>query len=372
MRIAIGLRSINYLGGIATYTRQIVDHMLDLDAGHEYVLLYPAFDNAREVHGRYADRPGVTEVLSGSRIPIGHYWDHVVVAREAKRHGIDVFFNPFLSVPIPGRMKKVFVMHGCEWYTMPEVFWLAERLWGRARMTAVLRAADRVISVSHAVADEVVRATGLPEDRFRVVHNAANAEFVPMEDAARLEEVRKKYDLPEDFILFVGGIYPQKNFSRLLSALDEIRGRIPHHLVVAGMMRWKTKDDEEHMRALGIEDRVRLLGWVDHDDLAVLYNLATCFIIPSFFESCSVALLESIACGCPVIASSTGGNPEVLGDAALYVDPYSVDSIRDAILRLVTDRELQASLRAAGLERSKRFGWEKAARETLAVLEELA
>jgi len=122
MRIAVGLRSINYLGGIATYTQQILAHLLEIDRENEYVLLYPSFDSAREAFGRYSDRENVTEVLSSSPIPIGHYWDQVVVARECRHRDIDVFFNPFLSVPLIGRTKKVFVMHGCEWYTMPEVF----------------------------------------------------------------------------------------------------------------------------------------------------------------------------------------------------------------------------------------------------------
>ena len=239
-------------------------------------------------------------------------------------------------------------------------------------MTAVLRAADLVISVSHAVAHEVVDATGLPAGKFRVVHNAANAEFVPIDEAQRLAEVKAKYGLPDDFILFVGGIYPQKNFSRILTALDSIRGRIPHHLVVAGMMRWKTREDEALLETLGLGDRVHLLGWIDHEDLAVLYNLASCFIIPSFFESCSVALLEAISTGCPVIAASTGGNAEVAADAAVYVDPYDVDDIAEAMLRVATDGALRSRLREAGLERARLFGWEKAARETLAVLTELA
>lgn len=374
MRIGIGLRSINYLGGIATYTQQIVDHLLRIGGDHEYVLLYPAFDNAREIHGRYAGREGVTEVLSESAIPIGHYWDHVVVPREARRYGLDVYFNPFLSVPLLGRMngtKTVFVLHGCEWYTMPEVFWPTERLFGRARMTAIVKASDLVISVSRAVAREVVKATGFPEEKFRIVHNAANAGFTPIDDPERLRAVREKYDLPAEFMLFVGGLYPQKNFSRLLTALDAVRDRIPHHLVAAGDMRWRTRPDIERMRELGLEDRVHLIGWVEHEDLAALYNLATGFVLPSFFESCSVALLEAIATGCPVIAASTGGNPEVTGDAAVYVDPYDVDDIAGALLRVGTDAGLRATLRAAGLERSKAFGWEKAARQTLAVIEEL-
>ncbi len=372
MRIGIMLRSLHYRGGIATYTQEITKHIVELDRSNEYVLFYPAFEDARKSVGQFAHLDHVTEVLSRSPIPIGHYWDHVTVPRAARKWGIDLLFNPFISIPLFGPFKKVFVMHNCEWHIMPEVFWPTERLIGRWRVDACMRSADRVISVSRKVADELIAATGLPEDKFRIVHNAPGDRFHPIHDDAVLRSVAEKYDLPEDFLLFAGGIYPQKNFGTLLRAFHALRDEIPHRLVVAGMMRWKTGSDERLLRELDMGDRVQLVGWVGHEDLAAMYNLATCFVIPSYFESCSVALLEALACGCPIIASDAGGNPEVVGDAAILHNPDDQDALEAAILRVARDPELRKDLSARGLQRSERFGWEKAARETLAVFRELA
>ena len=167
----------------------------------------------------------------------------------------------------------------------------------------------------------IVKATGLSKAKFRVVHNAPAEQFRPIQDEAQRAIIKEKYRLPDDFILFVGGIYPSKNFRGLLEAFRLVARDLPHTLVVAGNTRWKSAQDMRLIDDLGLTERVQRLGWVSQEDLPVLYNLATCFVIPSFHESCSVALLEALACGCPVIASQVCGNPEVAEDAALFVDP---------------------------------------------------
>lgn len=371
MRIGIPLQSLRYRGGIATYTQEIVSRMIESDEANEYVLIYPDFEDSRNDFGQYKNKANVTEVLTGALVPIGHYWTQFVVPGIASRHKVDVLFNPWLSVPVVGAFKRVFVMHGCEWYIMPEVFWLMERLWGRRRMTTFMKRADFVISVSQVVADELIKATGLPAGKFRVIHNAAGDHFHPIDDPVELERVKKKYKLPDDFLLFVGALYPQKNFSTLLRAFSVISRDVPHRLVVAGHNRWHTARDMRTVKDLGLEDRVDFLGWVDHHDLPAVYNLATCFLIPSLFESCSVALIESMASGCPVVGSNAGGNPEVVQGAALLVDPMDELGLADAMRCVIVDADLRDELRRKGLKRARNFSWDKAAARTLELLKEL-
>jgi glycosyltransferase involved in cell wall biosynthesis len=371
MRIAIPLQPLRYQGGIATYTQEVVSRMIEMDPGNHYILIYPTFEEAREDYGRYSHAQHVTEVLTGALVPIGHYWTQAVVPGVARRNRADIVFNPWLSIPLFGRYKKVFVMHGCEWYIMPEVFWFTERLWGRSRMTAYMKAADIVISVSQKVADVLSDATGLPPSRFRVIYNAAGDRFRPIEDPGELARVKQKYGLADDFLLFVGAIYPQKNFGTLLRAFYGLVKDVPHRLVVAGHNRWSTSEDMRLVEELGLEDRIDFLGWVDHDDLPALYNLATCFLIPSLFESCSVALVEAMSCGCPVIGANTGGNPEVVQDAAILLDPMDTSGLETAIRRVIADRALRDDLASRGLRRAADFGWDKSAARTLALLHEL-
>jgi glycosyltransferase involved in cell wall biosynthesis len=370
MRIAIMLQSIRHLGGIGVYTQHIVDEMLALDRKREYVLLYPSFGQSHKELGRYHAYENVTEVLSKSLVPHGYYWDHMVVPRVARRYGIDLLFNPFNSISLVGNFKKIFVIHGTEWFIMPEVFWWSARLTGRWRMTAMMKAADIIISVSHNVADEIVKATGLPKEKFRVIHNAPGENFRPIPDEAQRAFIKEKYRLPDDFFLFVGGIYPTKNFGRLVQAFRLVARDIPHTLVVAGHMRWKSAQDMRLIDDLGLADRVQILGWVSQEDLPALYNLATCFVIPSLHESCSVALLEALACGCPVIASRVGGNPEVADDAALFVNPRNITEIKDAILQVAGDADLRHQLARKALARAQHFSWKKSALETLHIFDE--
>jgi glycosyltransferase involved in cell wall biosynthesis len=371
MRIAITMQSLHHLGGIGTYTRQLLGHLLELDKTNEYILIYPSFGKAKQSFGQYKGHK-VTEVYSQSLIPHGNYWDHFVVPYVARRHHADLVFNPFVSIPLFGRFKKVFVAHNSEWFTMPEVFRTFNQLTGSLRMKALLRTADIVISVSQKVAEDLIHATGLSRSKFRVIYNAPGKEFTPITDTSRLAAVQGKYALPEAFLLFVGGIYPQKNFGGLLTAFAEVAPHIPHHLVVAGNSRWKSSRELDLIQRLGLEDRVQLIGWIKHDELPALYNLATAFLIPSFHESCSVALLEALACGCPIIASNTGGNPEVVADAALMVDPRNTEALKQAMLEVVSQPALRQELAQKALKRAPLFTWEKAAQETLQVFKELS
>jgi glycosyltransferase involved in cell wall biosynthesis len=157
----------------------------------------------------------------------------------------------------------------------------------------------------------------------------------------------------------------------LLRAFYGLVKDVPHRLVVAGHNRWSTSEDMRLVEELGLEDRIDFLGWVDHDDLPALYNLATCFLIPSLFESCSVALVEAMSCGCPVIGANTGGNPEVVQDAAILLDPMDTSGLETAIRRVIADRALRDDLASRGLRRAADFGWDKSAARTLALLHEL-
>src|SRR5919108_5752353 len=114
MRIGIMLQSLHHFGGIGTYTRNIVQHLLNIDKENEYIIIYPPFGKSYTSFGKYKDFDNVSEVLSTSLVPHSYYWDHLVVPGVARKHGIDLVFNPFLSVPLMGNFKKVFVAHGCE------------------------------------------------------------------------------------------------------------------------------------------------------------------------------------------------------------------------------------------------------------------
>jgi glycosyltransferase involved in cell wall biosynthesis len=371
MRIGIMLQSLCHLGGIGIYTREVIEQLLKIDKDNEYILLYPSFGQAHKLFGQYSTHRNVTEVYSKSLVPHAIYWDNFIIPRIAKKYSIDIMFNPFLAVPLFGKFKKIFVMHGHEWFTMPEVFWFSERLIGKMRMRAIMANSDRIISISNTMTKLCIQQTGLPESKFRTIYHGVGSRFKQIVDNNILESVKQVYHLPEKFILFIGGLYPQKNFSTLVNAFSLMVNEIPHQLVVAGKARWKYKNDLRLIAEKGLEDRIQLLDWVNPEEIPALYNLADCFVYPSLYEGFGLCLVEAMAAGCPVVAASTGALPEIAQDAALLVDPQNYHEMREAILKVISDTSLRQDLIQAGLLRAKDFTWERCAEETLKLFYEV-
>jgi glycosyltransferase involved in cell wall biosynthesis len=189
--------------------------------------------------------------------------------------------------------------------------------------------------------------------------------------AAVLDAARREYDLPDKFLLYVGMIFPQKNFGNLLRAFHRLRDRIPHTLLVIGTPRWKYEKELELVDTLGLRERIRFIDFVPNERLPPIYNLADCFIYPSLYEAFGLAGVEAMACGCPVAGANAGAIPEVLGDAALLFDPHDPEDIAGRVLTLLEDESARAQRVACGLERVKTFRWEMAAREMLQLFEGL-
>jgi glycosyltransferase involved in cell wall biosynthesis len=371
MRIGIMLQSLCHLGGIGIYTKKIVEHLINLDKTNQYILMYPSFGKAHKLFGKFSSYENVVEVYSKSLVPHAIYWDNFIVPRTSKKYHIDLIFNPFLSVPIFGDFKKIFVMHGHEWFTMPEVFWLSERIIGKMRMKAIMKASDKIISISNTMTALCAQKTGLSDYKFRTIYHGVDESFRPITDNKTLEVVKQKYNLPEKFILFVGGLYPQKNFSALVKAFNLMVNDVPHQLVVAGKARWKYKNDLKLIEEKGLGTRMQLLGWVNPEEIPALYNLADCFVYPSLYEGFGLCLVEAMATGCPIVAASSGALPEIAQDAALLVDPQNYPQMQEAILKVISDTSLRHDLIQRGLLRAKDFTWEKCAEETLKLFYEV-
>jgi glycosyltransferase involved in cell wall biosynthesis len=148
-------------------------------------------------------------------------------------------------------------------------------------------------------------------------------------------------------------------------------GDIPHQLIVAGKTRWKYKQDLDLVAKRGLQDRVQFLGWVNPDELPALYSLADCFVYPSLYEGFGLCLVEAMACGCPVVASTTGALPEIAQGAALLVDPHDDVGLKEALLRLISEPDQRQVCIQRGLLRAKDFTWEKCAEETLKLFHEV-
>jgi glycosyltransferase involved in cell wall biosynthesis len=373
MRIGILLQAFNEtVGGIGIYTQEIVRSLLRVDTANEYVLMYPGFGVARTRRGQFRRHKNAIEIETEySRVPLETYWDQVVVPKMAAQHGVDVVFNPHLSVPIRGRFGKVMVMHNVEYHTVPKVYDVRMYSWWFMLEKFILPAADRVISLSKVMTEDFRKYVKYPIGQVRTIYHGVSDKFRVETDSRRLAHVREEYELPERFILFVGHLYPQKNFATLARAFARVKDTIPHRLIVAGRPRFKFQGDIDLIRELGIGDRVDFLHYVPNDDLPLVYNLADCFVYPSLYESFGLAQLEAMACGCPVIGANAGAIPEVTGGAAMLFDPHSPAELSQAILKVTGEPAVRRDLVERGLARVREFTWERTARETLEVFKEL-
>lgn len=374
MRIGITAQSLDPTwAGIGIYTQEIIANLLEIDQKNEYVVIYPGFGDARSNRGRFQrQHRNVTEIETRTPlVPTATYWDQVVVPGVATRYGVDVLYNPFWTVPYVGRFKKVIIMHNVERYALGNVYNFKNRVLWFLRDNFLMHTADRIISISNVITADLQRYYGIPRSRIRTIYHGVSDKFQVIRDAERLQAARARYALPEKFILFVGNIYPQKNFGTGVKALKVIAGEVPHHLVVAGRPRWRFAEDLALIEALGLRARVRFLDFVPHDDLPLLYNLADCFVYPSLYEAFGLAGLEAMACGCPMAGADTAAIPEVAGGAALLFDPRDPAAMARCVLTLLHDDGVRRVCIDKGLARARQFSWERCARETLQLFQEL-
>lgn len=373
MKIAVMLRHFEQKdGGVKVYTQRLLPSLFAQGAQHEFLLMY----QHPHLIGTYRAFPNVREICLS--MPGTVLWDQVAVPWAAAKHDVDLIFNPKFTVPLFGRAKKVFVLHGSEWFVIPEHFLWYDRWYLKCAVPLYFRAADSFIAVSNAVKTDAVHATGVRANKIVAIHNGFDAAtFRVVRDPARLREVTAKYQLPRQFILWVGQLESRKNIARLLRAFARIKDRVPHHLVLAGAQRFTfpmaagVEQDLALIRELSLEDRVHFPGWISHADLPAMYVLADLFSFPSLHEGFGIPLLEAMACGCPVLTANTCAPPEVVGDAAVLVDPLSVDAIADGMLEVLTNADLRHVNVARGLARAREFGWERCAHEVLQLFESL-
>jgi glycosyltransferase involved in cell wall biosynthesis len=233
-----------------------------------------------------------------------------------------------------------------------------------------LRCADALISVSHFTKATVVEQFGLPEGKIRVVPEGVEHElFRPLPVPAAFL-ARYGLDPRMRYVLYVGSENPRKNLPRLVRAFAQLRAAVPEaRLIKVGPPQYSVQARQlrEQIHAAGLEDLVRLYDQVPDLDLALFYNVADLFVFPSLYEGYGLPPLEAMACGTPVVCSNAASLPEVVGDAAVTVDPTDVDALAEAMVRVLADGELRENLRQRGLARAASFTWERTARETVEV-----
>jgi glycosyltransferase involved in cell wall biosynthesis len=298
------------------------------------------------------------------------FWEQVIVPVEVARLAPDVYHSPNYILPLAIRCPSVVTVHDLA-YMESSLHRIRSHLYLSVLTALAIRKATRIICPSTFTRAALVRHYPELDDRIRVVSEGVDERFCP-QPRKSVDSFRERLGLHQPYVLFVGTIEPRKNIARLIRAFDAAvaRNGFEHELVIAGDSGWRNSDVQlEISRARA---RVRLLGYVADKDLALLYSGADLFAFPALYEGFGLPPLEAMACGVPVLTSNQGALPEVVGNAAVMVDPVDEDALATALSDLLGDPALRARLRRLGLEQAKKYRWEVAAEHTLAVYAEAA
>jgi glycosyltransferase involved in cell wall biosynthesis len=357
VRIGIDARKLHDFG-IGTYIRNILHELAAIDATTEYVLfcqpddvaiassLGPNFRAVRDTSGHYS----IAEQIS---IPFA-----------VKRERLDLFHAPHYVLPALTPSRSVVTIHDCIHLMFPE--YLTHRL-GHAYAHALLWTAahksDRIFTVSEQSKRDILKFFKVPPEKIVVTPNAIDERFKETPSEEHVVQTRERYQLSHAYLLYVGNIKPHKNLERLIEAFHLVReqGRPELELIIIGDEISKLQSLRRAVHKYQLHRYVRFLGFVPDKTLAVLYRLASVFVFPSLYEGFGLPPLEAMASGTPVVTSNVSSLPEVVGDAAILVDPYRAEAIADGILQVLRSTHLRDDLRRRGLERVKAYSWRRSA-----------
>jgi len=348
--------------GMGSYSFNLVKNMLQINDHHEYVIyccqaVHPVF---REVARRATFRVSPMKNRKISE----QFWLPLVTRRDR----LDVFHGPCGLARFSPKVS-VLTIHGLSWRIMPQVFTPLQRWYWIHCAERRMPRAKRIIAISQWTKNILENQFGVSADRIDVVHHGVNQKmFHKLNDPKAIAQVKHKHDLPDRFILFVGSILPVKNVPTLIRAYEALIRDARFEsikLVIAGIKGWGYGEVEQLVQQHQLQDRVLFTGRFPGEDLTALYNAAELFVLPSKYEGFGIPLIEAFSCGIPVVSSNASCLPEIGGDAAVYFDPDDIESLRDTMTRILSDKHLQTSMIEKGLSRATAFTWQRTAEQTL-------
>jgi glycosyltransferase involved in cell wall biosynthesis len=366
LRIAIDAHSVGTeLGGNESYATNLIEALAEIDSVNHYTL----YVTRRAALERFENKwPNFTVRATLPHTPLIRI--PLALSAELRKNPVDVLHVQF-TAPLVAPCPVVASIHDLSFEHLPHTFKRRSSIQLRLTVRHTAKRAAHILTLSEYSKRDLIQTYGIAPERITVTPAAAAASFAPVTDEKELARVKDHYGIAGDYILAVGSIQPRKNLSRLIAAYSNLRraqpgGKLPN-IVLAGKCAWLYDETLRTIKDLELSSSVILTGYVPAADLPALYSGALCFVYPSYFEGFGLPPLEAMKCGTPVIVGDKTSLPEVVGDAAVMVDPFSIDDIARAIERVIGDAELRSQLRAKGLERSKLFDWRQTAYKTLAV-----
>lgn len=350
----------NRLEGIGWFTFETLKRIAASHPEHEFIYIFD-----RKHHPSFITSQNITPVETGpqARHPLlWKMWFDFSVPRVLRKHQPDLFLSPdgFLSTTL--NIPQLAVIHDLNFEHYPNDLRPSHSRYYRKNMPRFAKIARRIATVSEFSKNDLITRYQTDPAKIDVVYNGVNTSYHPAESAA-INAFKKEFTGGEDYFLFVGAMHPRKNIQRLLGAFELLKHRTPgnYKLVLAGNKYWWHDDMRKQFEAMQHKSDVVFTGRVPGEMLNTALSGAIALTFVPYFEGFGIPLLEAFATGCPVITSNITAMPEVAGNAALFADPFSEESIAGAMKQLLNNPELATRLKLAGAERLKEFSWDQTA-----------
>lgn len=382
--------------GSGEYLLHLLQALEQVDSPHDFVLLGPrtlaqGADGRSRLQGAQHDLP-LTPVLPYLAQGTPAFtrrnenveklvWEQCSGPAAARKAGVDVLHVPYFAPPLAPRTPTVVTIHDVIPLRLP-LYRAGTLVTAYMRLVAfAARRATLIITISQHAKQDIADALRIPPERIRVIYQAAGAEYQPIGDEATLASARARYGLGERYILYLGGLDQRKNVLQLVRAFAQLQQLLSIagqdltglQLLIAGVpdkQRGPLFPDPRPLAAeLGVSNTIRY-AFIEAEDKAAIYSGASLFVFPSLYEGFGLPPLEAMSCGVPVICSNCTSLPEVVGDAAITLNPDDTAALAAAMREVLTNKSLAADLRARSLQRARLFSWSKTARETVAAYEE--
>jgi glycosyltransferase involved in cell wall biosynthesis len=404
MKIGIDIRVLakGTRTGVEDYTINLLSHLLPADKSVKYRLFY---NGLRKPNLDYPFLKLPNVKLISLKIPNRFLFVTACYLNQPKidklLKGVNIYFNThFFTAPVSLKCKKVMTFHDLSFERHPNFFPWRKRLWQKFFMNARQEAerADKIVVISQSTKEDLINLYKIKPEKIKLIYSGVDEKFRPIaRNNPDLVKVKKKYNLPDNFILYFGTIEPRKNILGLIRAFEQVKatsqlqdqvqwqgfeGKVKSQpktifdfsslrLVIAGAKGWLYNEVFKKARQSQHTKDIIFTGFIDEEDKLYLYNLAELFIYPSFFEGFGFPPLEAMACGLPSIVSNKSSLPEVVDDGAIMIDPHNIDEISWVIKEVLENQELRKYLKKQAIKRTKQFNWDKTAKEFLKLFKDL-
>jgi len=361
--------------GCGFFADQLIQHLVQKDQVNDY-MLYPVFYNYRSSKYKEATRPQKSNVklmfADSSFGQVIRLWDNLKIDRNKLLGSPDLIHANNFSCPKDVDAKKIVTVYDMSFLDCPEFTTEENRIVCFSGVFDASIYADHIITISQSSKKAFLKYfPHYPEERISVVYLGNRASLSNRVNTKTLDRTMHKLSLKEKFWLSVGTVEPRKNYELLFKAyarfISDSSDNFP--LYIAGGKGWLESDIGRMVESLGIKDSVKFLGYVSDDELSVLYTKCYAFIYPSFYEGFGLPVLEAMSCGAPIICSKTTSLPEIVEDAGVFIDPFSVNSLVDAMVRVKENEHLRENLKSRAINQCQKFSWDNAAERVLDIYE---